>query len=182
MRTESDILKALGIVVALVAAFVVAVWFPHRAEMNQIQSQIDARRQDDARQLSEVKKFEQLRKQVATLETQFASLGKSIPASTDISPLLAQLGRELAQVSLTDSEIQSETVIHGGDISVIPLTFRIRGSYSQFFDFLRAVESGDRLTRVHDVKITGTPLKRDEPLTIRLEISTFATSGGQTKP
>ena len=179
MRIESDILKTGGALAVLVGVFVGVVWLPHQGRMNDIDAQVQSRRQQVQSRRAEAKAFETLRDEVEALEAEYAALGRSIPASSDVSPFLSQIGRDLASVGLTDSEIQSETVVTGGDASVIPLSLRIRGSYDQLFDFLRSVETGQRLTRVHDLKITGSPLKKDEPLTVRVELSTFSVTGEQ---
>lgn len=174
MRIESDIVKTTVALIALVGAFVGGLWLPRHREAADLQERIAAREKQIATDEQGAQGIEDLRQAVEDLSRKATQVNHTVPTRTDMAELLRGIGTQIALAKLTEQEVQTESVVAGADYQMIPLSLRCRGPFGGVYDFIHSLESGPRLIRCSRLTLSGSPAKPEEPLTVRLEMATFA--------
>lgn len=173
MQVERDQVKTLLVVALIVAVFVGGVWFPmsrKRAALRDELKQLDA---DVRTGRTATVGLTALGHQIVLLEDEVKDSDKYVPAQPDLASLLRQWTTQLKQGGATDEEIQTQPVVRGDEFSLIPIKLKFRGSFDTVYDFLQYVEGMNRLSRFTELEVEGSPEKPGEPVTVRIELSTF---------
>jgi type IV pilus assembly protein PilO len=95
----------------------------------------------------------ELRHQKGTLQDGLDQFVRKIPQGRDFARLWQQIADAMNTCGVRDPWVQPGTEIQTGCLSCIPLTIECKGSMSQIFAFIKAIEGLDRLIRMEDVKL-----------------------------
>ncbi len=80
-----------------------------------------------------------------------------LPSGKEIDGLIRRVSDLAVSAGLDPPAIKSSRPVPSGIYMEQPLEMEIAGSFVGFFTFLAQVEKLPRITRVHDLKITGQP-------------------------
>lgn len=167
-------------VVFLAGFFVLGMWLPQWLHERELLSRIQAAQKrlgfDEAGAVALV----DLAREVNQLRDMVSQSDRYVPASSELGPLLQKLSPQKA-AGLKQPEIVTRQVVAGSDYSVIPISVQFEGQFQDTFEYLKSVESMHRLVQVNRVSLTAEPQKRDTPLRVELDLSTFyaPTQGGK---
>jgi len=179
MRIEFDQKATVLAVLLLIGLFAGLCWWPRQRERTALRAQVEKHAAQLAADRQRADALPVVREQVAKLRREAADSNKIVPQTSELADLLRRLTSQLDTQNMQEQEIQTEAIVSGAEFNVIPLTLRFAGSYEGVFGFVRGVESMSRLTRINVLEIVGVPTKPQEPVTVRMDITTFSTAGAK---
>ncbi len=177
MRIEPDIKKTLTTLVVMAIVFTGASWWARSAERAELESRIDAIKRQLGVEHKDTQGIETLRGHVAELRRQSETANKVVPNSIDLADVLRGLNNELLAQNVKNQEMQTHAIDSGPLFSMIPLTLKFDGTYDGVFALVRSIESMPRLTRISKLDLVGVPTDPSQPLSVRLELMSFSTTG-----
>lgn len=172
MRTGFQGLIVIGIVVGMPVASYYLVFRPQNREIERAKNDLQHKeslliklREETARNADLAKANEEIRRSVKLIEAR-------LPSNKEIDAVVRQVS-DLATVSgLRDPAIKSSRPVPAALYMEQPLELEVSGSFVGFFSFIAAVEKLPRITRIHDLKITGL-LKDDAELQAQFTLSIY---------
>lgn len=174
MPIERDQKIALAAALALIGGFVIFGWWPRRLERAALEERISAHQTQLGVDRRGAMGLEEMRRHVAELRDQAAHANKVVPTGSELADVLHRLNAELHGQDMTQVEIQTESMVEGADFNVIPLMLKFTGEFGGVFSVVKSIESMSRLTRINRLEIAGVPTQPAEPVTVRLELTTFS--------
>ena len=174
MRIDSDQKVTLFILAALGAVFVLALWLPRQAQINELNERIEKHQRQVGYDRRDAAGLTDLAGNVRDLKLAVDTSKNYVPDRSELANLLRQLSAEMVRQELTDRVVQTEAVELGADYNVIPLRLTFRGSYDGAFRFIQYAESMRRLIRINRLAITGRPTRPNEPVSVEIELCTFS--------
>jgi Tfp pilus assembly protein PilO len=177
MRIERDQAVTLLIVLLFVAAAVVGGWLPRRLQEQRLRDQIDTLKSQLGQESSNTPELGKLSRNVGDLRKAVHESSRFVPRDPDLADLLRSLSATLADLKVTDQEIQTQPIVAGAEYSVIPITLRFRGPFPAAYGFLRRVETMRRMVRVTRFDVAGSAEHPDDPPSVRVELCGFYAPG-----
>jgi Tfp pilus assembly protein PilO len=150
-----DALTGTGAVI-IAAAFLAGVYFPGRARHEQAEHQLEVALEAMRNTPRRAAEIEALRRDVHHVE-QFVNTSRArcLPVRTsDVVALTSQLGKD---AGLTIVRLQPAACVQQKEHSQWPVEVVCEGTTRSWAAFLHALETGPRLTSVHEVTMSASP-------------------------
>lgn len=176
MQIEKDIRFTALAVVLCAVAYAGLSWWPRSTERTTLAANIEANKKQLGVDRKGVQGIDELREQVKELRSAARNANKIVPVTSDLADVLRRLNSELLAQGMSHQEVQTQAIVNGSDFNVIPLSMRFQGDYPGIFEFVKNIENMPRLTRINRLEISGVPTNPNEPVLVRLELTTFSTS------
>lgn len=173
MLIEKDQVRAMIILGVMTGIFGLGFWLPNRLHENRLNAELEDVKESLVVDKHDPEKLAVMVRQVGDLKALTQQSQKYVPQSDELADLLRQLSIELERQSVSGQEIQTGTIIHGQEYSVVPITLRFKGSFPAVFGFLQRIESMQRMIRVTKLDFDGDSEHVNEPLRVRIELYTF---------
>ncbi len=174
MQIDKDQKATFAIIVMLLAGFGFGVYLPNRIEQGQLKDRIAVGQQQLQVNQKNAKGLDDLRVAVEDMRHTLETASKLIPKSNELATFLRSVDSELDHQNMIEAEKLTERIINGRDYNVIPLTLRFRGGYDGVFQFVHNLENEERLIRINRLEVKGKPSKPEEPVDVRVELTTFS--------
>lgn len=174
MQIDRDQKATFVIVFMLLAGFGFGVYLPNRLEQNQLSDQIALAEQQANTNEKSANGLRDLRTAVVDMRKTLEVSSKLIPESNELATFLRTVDHEIDRGNMIEAEKLTERIVEGRDYNVIPLTLRFRGDYNGVFQLVKKLEGADRLIRINRFEVKGNPTKPEEPVDVRVELSTFS--------
>lgn len=174
MQIDKDQKATAAIIVTLLAGFGFGVYLPNQLEIGQLEEGIAQSEGQIAIHDKNARGLNDLRVAVADMRVRLKTASKHIPESNELASFLRTVDSELDNQKMIDAEKLTERIVPGQDYNVIPLSLRFKGDYNGLFRFVSKLENEERLIRINRLEVKGQPHKPDEPVDVRVELSTFA--------
>lgn len=120
-------------------------------------------------------------RQVADLREQARATEAVLPAEVQIGRLLSGIGRDLAQLSVSDRSLTMAEPIMLGEIQQVPLNLSFKGSFGSVFDLLDRLPRYEQAIRVQRLTISRDVRGGDQSLSVSARLVTFAEGGGEVR-
>ncbi|MBK9188799.1 MAG: type 4a pilus biogenesis protein PilO [Phycisphaerales bacterium] len=160
MRTGFQGLVIVGIVVGMPVASYYLVFRPQNREIERAKNDLQHKeslliklREETARNADLAKANEEIRRGVKIIEAR-------LPSTKEIDALVRQVSDLALASGLKAPAIKSSRPVPAALYMEQPLELEVMGNFVGFFSFVAAVEKLPRITRIHDMKLTG--LLKDE--------------------
>lgn len=173
MSIERDQFRAMIILGVMTGIFGLGFWLPNHLHENRLHAQLKMAEDSLKAEQHDPEKLAVMVRQVSDLKALTLQSQKYVPQSDELADLLRQLSIELERQRVTGQEIQTGTIIHGQEYSVVPITLRFKGSFPAVFGFLQRIESMQRMIRVTKLDFDGDAAHVNELLSVRIELYTF---------
>ena len=173
MPAERGQVKTLTILVGLCLTFVLGMWAPFRAKRAQVERTLTELGQEIHEEQKGAVGLAALGHRIVSLSQVVARFDKTVPRRPELASLLRELTDELERQDAASLDIRPGATTEGDDYCLAPISLRFGGSFETLFEFLRHVESMDRLVQVHHVNAEGDPGSANGRLTVHIEMSAF---------
>ena len=176
MRIEKDQIISGVVLVVLAAVFVFGAWMPMRSKKAALVARIDRLNQELGPQRAEIANLAGLVEQEQLLTNELEQATRYVPEDVQLAALLSDLNAQIDALGVQDAKIEQEDMIIGIDYQIIPLSLRLKGKFLPIFDFVRQIESMDRLVRINSLEIAleRAPWTPDTLLRVDIQLDTFA--------
>jgi Tfp pilus assembly protein PilO len=157
-RSTNRAVIALGVLGALVLFYGWNSVFlaPRNRAKAQVQKELAAARKQEEelrRNLSELRK---LGNDTRAREAELARLGRLVPADPDVAGAILALNDMARQAQVAwSSFVPAPAAPTAGGPSTVGISMKVAGTFHQIFDYLRRLESLDRLVVVDSIALTG---------------------------
>jgi len=145
----------LTIVVGMPVASYFLVFKPQNAEIQRAKGEVehkesllDKLRVETARNADLVRANEEIQRSVKVIEAR-------LPSNKEVDGLIRQVSDLAVASGLQPPAIKSSKPVPAALYMEQPLELEVRGDFVGFFTFLAQVEKLPRITRIHDLKMTG---------------------------
>lgn len=119
-----------------------------RKEVDHKQQLLAKLREETSRNADLVKANEQLKATVSSIEAR-------LPTGKELDGIVRQVSDLAVNAGLRAPELKSAKPVPAALYMEQPIEILVQGSYLGFFSFIAQVEKLPRITRIHDMKITG---------------------------
>ena len=148
---------AFALLVGLAAVPLAAnflVFKPRNAEIAQARSEIAAKqaRLTTLRELTA--RIGDLGREIDARRTELALLEERLPDSEGLDGLLKEITRIAQRVALSVRTVRGDKPLTAGAAMEVPLALVVEGDFASVYDFVLALESLPRITRIQSMKVT----------------------------
>jgi type IV pilus assembly protein PilO len=119
-----------------------------RKEVDHKQQLLEKLREETARNADLVKANEQLKATVNSIEAR-------LPTGKELDGIVRQLSDLAVDAGLKAPEMKSAKPVPAALYMEQPIEIQVQGNFVGFFSFIAQIEKLPRITRIHDMKITG---------------------------
>ncbi len=173
MSIERDQMRVMLVLGVMMGVFVLAFWLPNHLHEKRLHAELANAKQSLHVDNHSPEAMAGMMRQVTDLRTLTHQSQKYVPQTDELADLLRQLSIELYSQKVTGQEIQTGSIVHGDQYSVIPVTLRFQGSFPAVFGFLQRIESMRRMIRITRLELDGDAQRVNEPLAVLVELYTF---------
>lgn len=149
------------------AMFVVCVYQPRSEAIDQLNRMAAQRRQQLDAEQSTARHLPEVEAEVARLRTRLAGL-KQVPAHTDLGDFLGDIHKYSQQSLLQKLDVQPGVPRKADLYLEQPIALNFEGDFLGVFEFLRQIETSQRLTRIQSVSVHSIPSR---PGAVKVEMS-----------
>jgi Tfp pilus assembly protein PilO len=185
-RSSSRAVIALAVMGAIVALYGWNTVFlgPRNKARAEVKQELSAARRTEQDLRSNMAQLRRLAADTKSREAELASLGRLVPADADMDGAILALdaAAKQAQVSMAALVPSPPAAGTGGGPATVSLSLTIDGTFDQIFDYLRRVETLDRLVVIDSLQLAGggngTAVAAGPPkLSAQLKARLFAATG-----
>jgi type IV pilus assembly protein PilO len=154
MRFGLRELVFLGLLMAVPIAAWFVVFQPRHQQIEQARVEVDTK-QSTLRQLARVtSRIEDLRLEIETGREALDRLERRIPGRDGVDAVLQQITEIAMQNRLVVRSVKGDRPLAAPLYMELPLKMSIEGEFEGLYDFLAELESLERITRVHHLKVS----------------------------
>jgi type IV pilus assembly protein PilO len=154
MRFGLRELVFLGLLVAVPLAAWFVVFQPRHQQIEQARVEVEAK-QATLRQLARVSsRIEDLRIEIESGREALDRLERRIPGRDGVDAVLQQITEIAMQNRLVVRSVKGDRPLAAPLYMELPLKMSIEGEFEGLYDFLAELESLERITRVHHLKVS----------------------------
>lgn len=135
------------------------VWQNQRPELQQLEDQEVALRDELRSKHSKAINLAVYKQQLADIERSFGAMLRQLPSKTEVDNLLVDIAQTGLAAALEEKLFQPLTEVKMDFYAERPIKIRLTGSYHQFGAFVSGIAALPRIVTLHDVEIvpvTGT--------------------------
>jgi Tfp pilus assembly protein PilO len=190
-RSSSRAVIALAVMGAIVALYGWNTVFlgPRNKARAEVKQELSAARRTEQDLRSNMAQLRRLAADTKSREAELASLGRLVPADADMDGAILALdaAAKQAQVSMAALVPSPPAAGTGGGPATVSLSLTIDGTFDQIFDYLRRVETLDRLVVIDSLQLAGggngTAVAAGPPkLSAQIKARVFASSAPAALP
>ena len=167
--------RALGVLIVLVFATLLLVWYfvwgengnrpellKARAEQQSLWNTFDEKQRKAAN-------LEAYRQQLAEIERTFGAMLRQLPGKTEVPSLLVDISQTGLGAGLEEQEFTPAGEIHKDFYAELPIRLRYTGSYHELGNFVSGIAALPRIVTLHDITIR--PVSSDNPDELMLDVT-----------
>jgi Tfp pilus assembly protein PilO len=186
-RSSSKAITALAVLGAIVALYGWNMVFlaPRSKARASVHKELSAARQEEQDLRTNMAQLRKLAADTQSREAELARLGRLVPAEADMDGAILALDNaaKQSQVSMSTFIPSPAAAGAGGGPATVGLAMTIDGTFDQIFNYLRTVETLDRLVVIDSLTLAGggngagTPGAGPPKLSAQLKARLFAATG-----
>ncbi|MCK2041190.1 type 4a pilus biogenesis protein PilO [Chromohalobacter sp. TMW 2.2308] len=173
--TWPALLQAVCLVALFLAVFWVAQWYvaaPRQDTLESLQGREDELLQEYETRAYQAANLEQMRTQMAELDTRMQALLKMLPTDTEIPALLDDISDAAQDHRLAIESIRLRSPVPQDFYIEQPFDIRVRGGYHDIAAFLSSVAALPRIVTLHDFSLS--PVGDGDTLRLSLLARTYS--------
>jgi type IV pilus assembly protein PilO len=165
------ILIYVGSYLVIIGAFVYFLILPKFQQIDELSATLENLEQQIIVARAKASKLEQFRKDYAAAQDTFKIVKKSLPEEKDIPKLLESVSLSGQESGLEFLLFEPKSEQKKEFYSLLPVSIRVKGSFSSVIDFFNRVSRLNRIVHIRDVKIN--PDKKSNNITTECRANTF---------
>jgi type IV pilus assembly protein PilO len=181
-RNQKLVMVAL-VAVGLAAVYQQLVWTPQNAELNRLESRVDAL--DSLNRLTKLEVAKgtasQMKAEAASYSRELDVLRRLVPTQNEVPALLESVSSAARAAGLDLSDVQPDGVVNGDQFDTYKYKLGVIGSYHQVGEFLANVGSLSRIVAPINLSLLTTtnrtgehkPKKDEQLLDAHFQIETY---------
>ncbi len=168
MNTDNWI--AIGLLVVIVAAATVFVYWPQHRQLNEIERNVISQRLTIEANAGKAALIAKMKKRIDALKVSYEGLERRLPKSIELGEFLQEINLVLAAGKLRHQSTEpgkpkSEELFH-----TLPIKMKFQGSYLALADLLQSIHHMQRLTRIGKLTIKRLPKSGELSIEAHLNI------------
>jgi type IV pilus assembly protein PilO len=155
-----------GLLILLVIAMPVASYFmvfrPQNIAINRVRAEAEHREAMLEKLKEETARNADLEKANQEIQNSVKMIEARLPSSKEVDALVRQVSMLAVERKLDAPSMKSSRPVQSALYMEQPIEIEVSGSFVGFFTFLSDIEKLPRITRVHDLKVTGQSKEGEE--------------------
>lgn len=176
---ERDQWKFVAVLSVLLMGFGIGIYLPAHYQRAKIQKRIDIAKAELGLDPAAAANMSRYHTRVVALREEVSGAQRYVPRVEEIASVLRGLTRSLDAYEASQPEVLTREAREYADYSVVPVSLRFDGSFPAAFGVLDRIESMPRLIRIDELHFQADPKHLDAPMSVRLELSTFYSTGDE---
>lgn len=160
---------------AILLGFGLLGYWPYQRQLTAVEAEIQQREAALRENAEASARLQEVTRQVRFVELQVANYDRLVPDNKDLGTFLAQLHGELQAVGLQDASVRALAPTTLGRCQRLPIEIRGVGTFRQYHQFMRRLESLPRMSSVSHVNIEADPALSGQ-VTVQLTLSIYSTN------
>ncbi len=173
-----------GLCLVIIVLFIYFVHMPLTTEIKQLEKDIAGLQTTIAANDAKIKKLDELRAEVKSLQEALNLLTKQMPTGTEVSTLLGEIQKLVSQSGLTLKVWrpgQKKTAANGL-YDEIPITIEITGSYHDLALFFDRVSKLTRIVNMLNLRMSGAKMNKSGGVEIKINCTAMTFAAVEKKP
>ena len=181
MQNDKSQWIVIGVIVAMTAAFTLAVWLPESRKQAGYQERIAQAEQELGPSFFEPAMVDERVTEVEALKDELNSSTRSVPVRPELASVLRSLTKAVESQGVADQRFQTRETKRHKHYSELPLSLEFEDTFEASYGVLRQIETLPRLVRVNAMNLRV--LDRDDAesaapvMQASLRLSSFYTGG-----
>lgn len=172
MSLERDQINALLIAAGLVAGFAAVAWLPGQLRERNLRNRLDEATQQASLDNEQARILPVLTRDVAQIQATADGLARPLASETEMAQILRNLSQAMSAQRVTNQEIQTQSLMPGGDYNRVPMFLRFHGSFESAFNLVRTIEQSPQPIRIDKFDLMCPPSQPGAPkLVANIELS-----------
>jgi type IV pilus assembly protein PilO len=178
--------RAIGFGVFIFILLIVYIWqfqIPMKTQMDQIEKELLAHRETIAANDNKIKKLDDLKIEVVTLQRRLVTLTEQLPPESEVSGLLRQIHNLVNQsgLSLKLWKPEGRRTHASGLYEELPITLTLTGGYHNTASFFDRVGTLTRIVNILNIKMGGAKPNIDGSVEITINCTAMTFSAVEKK-
>ncbi len=174
---KKQILILVGILVLMLVAFFMLVWKPQSERIADLGNRRTAEEAKVQTAKTTLAMLEEKKKSAASVEADLVRIKKQMPTDAELPDLINQLQDIADDAGVGLVSIKPGTLAAKGDFSELQVNLTVEGSYVSLIDFLRRVETAQRMFKTSTIDLK---VKQYPDLTMSTALSAFVMGSGES--
>ena len=150
-----------ALLVAIVIAMPVASYFwvfkPQNKEITMAEREVTHKQELLEKLREETAKSADLERSNQEIQKSIKVIEARLPSTQEVDDVVRKVSQLAKECKLKDPAMKSTSPLRSALYMEQPIEMEVSGDFLGFFTFLAAVEKMPRITRIHDLKISGQP-------------------------
>lgn len=169
-----QLLVTVAVVVLVILVAVVALFMPQQRKLKKLEADTILTQAELSENETKAQMVPALIEQVERMKLLYKDFDQRLPIQDELGGFLETISTHLIDAKLVDQLIERKNPIPGDLFYTLPVVMRLSGNYLDTAEFLRRLDSMERLARVEKMKIHRNPNESD--LDIELQINIYFTA------
>ena len=148
-----DRLIAAAILIALIGTWALVVFRPQFRELRRLRDQNTARQAAIAKDIQKIGGLAEVTRQVEEMRKRYQDFDRRLPKRKELSEFLAQISWNRDQERLDNEIFQPGNPTKEDLFHTLPIIMRFKGSFLSLTNFMKRMETMERLTRTKRLAI-----------------------------
>jgi len=157
MFLTKDNLIVLAVVAAIGLGAIFLVYGPQGKKLEELNLQIASLKTELDDKTRKASIVPDMVKQIHEMKNRYKNFDRRLPKQKELGEFLRQISENLSQQKLANQLIEPGNPMREDIYHTLPITMKFEGSYISLANFLKRLESMERLTRVQKLDIRTAP-------------------------
>ena len=144
-----------AVTAVMVGAFFLLRYLPWQRRIRTVRDQIDARESVISKWTTTNEQIEQLQKELLSLRSRVGNYEARIPNHRDLGAFLQKMANLMDRFNLAEQKVQPGQEVEGKEFNCVPVSIKCKGRLQQIFNFLKSLQSLDRLVRIEKLSLVN---------------------------
>lgn len=169
-RVTNDTWIMLGVLAAIVGAFVAGIYLPQSRQMDRWHDQVAKDKADLAADTEVASLVPSLMREVAELRTRYKDFNLRLPKEVDVGAFYRQMCDSFNREQLSTPNMKIQSPVREDLYCTLPIQLKTAGSYLAVGKLLQHLDAMDRLALVEKLELKALPGSESVDATLLVNI------------
>jgi Tfp pilus assembly protein PilO len=153
MRCEKQQLGIFAAVIVMIAVFALLQYQPLRSRALAVEQIKAVQLSAGTKTETQIKNLPALRAQLEEMQAKVGNYNAKVPDERRLGIFLQEIAEVMNKHNLREQMVQPDSETQAGNVSCIPVRMQCSGTLQQIFEFLRSLQTVERLVRIEQVQL-----------------------------
>jgi Tfp pilus assembly protein PilO len=153
MGCEKQQLGIFAAVIVMIAVFALLQYQPLRSRALAVEQIKAIQLSAGTKTETQIKNLPTLKSQLKEMQAKVGDYNAKVPDERRLGVFLQEIADVMNKHNLSEQMVQPDSEMQAGNISCIPVRMQCSGSLQQIFEFLKSLQTVERLVRIEQVQL-----------------------------